>query len=288
MALMRVFLVIQLLLRFGINTLSINMDSDLNIPTSTCPKAGLVSSAARERKRVANQKYYAKKKAARANDISLPVIDPNTTKGRSAQNKRAYAKKTTGQATHSVACQSDPSLLHDVSRAHDAVTSLEGNIGRRVGDSPYRMEEIHGKFIGPALTTNTNASSCLDSDISLLDALVGEEGQTSARVREVRRTKNSKYYVKRQACNQTQSSVSFIADSVEDRNEFGGIYCRNWHKARELLYTWLEYCKEFFGNAKACANCGKFVFGGKYSMHSGKLLINVLMTLFIHFDVKYI
>jgi hypothetical protein len=109
----------------------------------------------------------------------------------------------------------------------------------------------------------------------LLDALVGEEGQTLARVKQSRRFKNRKHYAKRQACNPTQSEVNFLADSVEDRQEFGGIYCGNWDKAKDLLYSWLQYCKEFFGNAKACANCGKFVFGGKYSMHYGKFVVIV-------------
>jgi hypothetical protein len=320
MALLRVFLVIQLLLRFGINTLYVSMDSDLNISTSKSAKEGLISCAARERKRLANQKYYAKKKAARVNDISSPVIDLKATKGKSARNKRAYVKKKMGQATHSVACQSDlnPSAVHDVSCGNDAVTSSHintelGNVDvntnevhdgccadqigpsmhvdievqhvENVGDSPTRIEGIHGSSVGTLLTTNTNASSYLDSDMSMLDALVGEEGQTSARVQARRRTENQRYYAKRQACNETQSEVTFMADSVEDRNQFGGIYCPNWNKAKELLYTWLEYCRQFFSNAKACANCGKFVFGGKYSMHYGKLVTNVFLFLQVYYCV---
>jgi hypothetical protein len=206
-------------------------------------------------------------------EVENPMVDVEEVEGRRASNRRYYLKRKAAKATikdHNGAC------------GNDAGTSLHANIEVGhvedtfhcnelcIGDSPSRI--IEGSCVSELLTTNTNASSCLQSDISLLDALVGEEGQVFPRVNESRRSKNRKHYAKRQACNPTDSEVTFSTNSVEDRRQFGGIYCANWDKAKELLYNWLQYCKEFFGNAKACANCGKFVFGGKYSMHYGKFI----------------
>jgi hypothetical protein len=248
------------------------METELNVSTSQRRRKCLTSEEKRERKRVANQKYYAKKKGANANVVSIqnPIesVDevqigttfqspPNVMEG---ENAILTARNYVGCADE--AC---PNL--DVDIEVDHVESA--------GDSPSQIEGICGSSIGTPLTSYTNNSSYLDSDMSLLDALVGEEGQTSARAKEHRRIKNQKHYAKRQAFSEAHRQVTFMADSVEDRNEFGGIYCPKWNQAKELLYTWLEYCKEFFKNAKACANCGKFVFGGKYSMHYGKFVVYV-------------
>jgi hypothetical protein len=40
--------------------------------------------------------------------------------------------------------------------------------------------------------------------------------------------------------------VTFVAASVEDRQGFGGILCKNWCKASLMLGKWNSYCKEFF------------------------------------------
>jgi hypothetical protein len=76
MALLRVFLVIQLVLRCV--TSHVNMESDLNISNSNSKKQGFsIGAEQRERKRAINAKYYAKKKAALSNAVPGTVSDEN-------------------------------------------------------------------------------------------------------------------------------------------------------------------------------------------------------------------
>jgi hypothetical protein len=65
------------------------------------------------------------------------------------------------------------------------------------------------------------------------------------------------------------TSADFVARDRNERACRGGILCRNWHRAGTLLQYWDGYCSKFVSDAKACAFCGKFVFGGKHSMHGG-------------------
>jgi hypothetical protein len=218
-----------------------------------------------ERRRAYHRNYYLKKKAAKevveVGGLPSKVIVSEEVSNGIAVNDGGYHDEAV------------PSLHANIEVPH--VNEVLRGTALHVGETPSAKPCIQESCVSDLFTTNTNASSCLHSDISLLDALVGEEGHTFARVKESRRSKNRKHYAKRQACNPSDSAISFIADSVADRQEFGGIYCGNWEKAKELLYTWLQYCKEFFANAKACANCGKFVYGGKYSMHYGKFVVVV-------------
>jgi hypothetical protein len=76
MALLRVFLVIQLILRCV--TSHANMESDLNTSNSNSKKQGFsIGAEQRERKRAINAKYYAKKKAALSNVGPGAVSDAN-------------------------------------------------------------------------------------------------------------------------------------------------------------------------------------------------------------------
>jgi hypothetical protein len=97
-------------------------------------------------------------------------------------------------------------------------------------------------------------------------------GDVDVDVGDISAKRRKRYVAKKfgKECGNVDVRRKCIATSVADRQNFGGILCGKWFEAEGILRSWKKYCRNFFENAKACANCGKFVYGGKHSMHYSK------------------